>query len=138
VYGLNDINDIEADKANERKGNFLFGAKSSRKLLASVPKKIILITTPFIFFFTFIAGWKMLLLLLFMIAINIAYNFEPFRLKERPPFEICIQVGYVFTAFFSVLLNDTEMIPWPTILYLSFICFSGAYCRGDYGYWTGY
>lgn len=130
VYGLNDFNDIEADEINERKGNFLFGAKYNRNQLASVPKKIALVLSPFVFFFTFIAGWKMLLLLIFMVAINIIYNFEPFRLKERPPFEICIQVGYVFTAFFSVLLNNVEMIPWQTILYLSLFAFQ-AHIAGE-------
>jgi len=53
----------------------------------------------------------MLLLLLFMIAINIIYNFKPFRIKERPPFEIAIQIGYVFTAFFSIVLNNLHMLP---------------------------
>ncbi len=72
----------------------------------------------------------MLLLLLFMIAINIVYNFKPFRIKERPPFEICIQIGYVFTAFFSVALNDLQMLPWQTILYLSLFAFQ-AHIAGE-------
>ena len=72
----------------------------------------------------------MLLLLIFMIAINIVYNFKPFRIKEHPPFEICIQVGYVFTSFFSVLLNDLEMIPWQTILYLTLFAFQ-AHIAGE-------
>ncbi|RMA66336.1 UbiA family prenyltransferase [Ulvibacter antarcticus] len=130
VYGLNDYNDIEADSVNERKGNFLFGAKASKVQLASVPLRIAVLILPFIVYFTIVGGWEMLLLLLFMIAINIAYNFEPFRFKEKPPFEICIQIGYVFTAFFSVLLNDLSMIPWQTIVYLSFFAFQ-AHIAGE-------
>jgi len=38
VYGLNDYNDYKADAVNERKGNFLFGAKSTQLQLASLPK----------------------------------------------------------------------------------------------------
>ena len=39
VYGLNDYNDFEADAINERKGNFLFGAKLSKLQLTAIPKK---------------------------------------------------------------------------------------------------
>lgn len=130
VYGLNDFNDFKSDQVNDRKGNFLFGAKSSRSQLAGLPKKISLVVLPFIIFFTVISGYKMLLLLVFMVVINILYNFKPFRIKERPPFEICIQIGYIFTAFFSVVLNDLNMLPWQTILYLCFFAFQ-AHIAGE-------
>ena len=130
VYGLNDYNDQKADELNERKGNFVFGAKSSIAQLVSVPKKVAIIIAPFIIYFTIISGYKMLLLLLFMIVINVIYNFKPFRIKERPPFEICIQIGYVFTAFFSVLLNDLNQLPWQTILYLTLFAFQ-AHIAGE-------
>jgi 4-hydroxybenzoate polyprenyltransferase len=130
VYGLNDYNDFDADKVNDRKGNFLFGAKSNVLQLAQIPKKTVIILTPFLLYFAVVSGWKMCLLLLFMIAINIVYNFKPFRLKERPPYEICIQIGYVFTAFFSILLNDLEMLPWQTVLYLSLFAFQ-AHIAGE-------
>ncbi len=130
VYGLNDYNDLQADAINERKGNFLFGAKSTKEQLASVPKKIVFIVLPFIVVFTIFSGFKMLLLLVFMIAINIIYNFEPFRIKEKPPFEIIIQIGYVFTALFSILLNDLSMISWQTIIYLCLFAFQ-AHIAGE-------
>ena len=130
VYGLNDYNDKEADDFNERKGNYLFGAKSTRDQLSTIPKKIIIICLPFIIGFTLISGYKMLLLLLFMVVINIIYNFKPFRIKEKPPFEICIQIGYVFTAFFSILLNDLNSLPWQTILYLTLFAFQ-AHIAGE-------
>ena len=130
VYGLNDFNDIEADQINERKGNFLFGARASVQQLASLPKKITLMIIPFLVYFSIYSGLKMLALLSFMIVINIMYNFRPFRFKERPPFEILIQVGYVFVAFFSVVLNDLPMIPWQTITYLSLFAFQ-AHIAGE-------
>ena len=130
VYGLNDLNDFKADQVNNRKGNYLFGAKSTREQLAKLPKKIVFVITPFIIYFTVESGITMLLLLLFMITINWVYNFEPFRIKEKPPFEICIQIGYVFTAFFSVVLNDLTMLPWQTILYLSLFAFQ-AHIAGE-------
>lgn len=130
VYGFNDYNDTYADKLNDRKGNFLFGAKSSKDQLQFVPKKITYIIAPFVFYFSIISGWYMFGLLVFMILINWLYNFKPFRIKERPPFEILIQIGYVFTAFFSVLLNDLSMLPWQTILYLTLFAFQ-AHIAGE-------
>ncbi len=130
VYGLNDYNDLKADAINERKGNFIFGAKSSREQLTSVPKKVALVILPFIIYFTIISGLQMFLLLLLMIVINIIYNFEPFRIKERPPFEICIQIGYVITAYFSITLNNLQELPWQTFLYLSLFAFQ-AHIAGE-------
>ena len=130
VYGLNDFNDVYADALNERKGNYLFGAKSTQQQLAKIPQKVTLILLPFIILFTIVSGVKMFLLLLFMVLVNIIYNFKPFRIKEKPPFEIFIQIGYVFTAFFSVLLNDINQLPWQTILYLTLFAFQ-AHIAGE-------
>jgi len=130
VYGLNDYNDTASDKHNKRKGNFLFGAKASTQHLATVPKKITLILLPFVIFFVIQSGIYMLLLLLVIVGVNIIYNFKPFRIKERPPFEIFIQMGYILTAFFSVLLNDLAMIPWQTISYLALFAFQAHIAGG--------
>lgn len=130
VYGLNDYNDIDADAVNDRKGNFLFGAKASKSQLKGVLTKITILTSVFVIAFTFISGLKMFLLLLFMVVVNILYNFRPFRIKERPPFEILIQVGYVVTVFFSTELNNLETLPWQTLVYLSLFAFQ-AHIAGE-------
>lgn len=130
VYGLNDYNDEQADAVNPRKGNFLFGAKAPRKHLDGLLKKITLIILPFVVIFTYLSGLKMFLLLVFMVVVNIAYNFKPFRIKERPPFEIAIQVGYVSTAFFATELNNLEILPWQTLTYLSLFAFQ-AHIAGE-------
>lgn len=130
VYGLNDYNDISSDKINDRKGNFLFGAKATSAYLDKVPKRIALVSLPFILYFSILCGWQMLCLLSFMIIVNIAYNFPPLRIKERPPFEIIIQFGYVMTVIFSVVLNDLAMIPWQTVVYLTLFAFQ-AHIAGE-------
>lgn len=130
VYGLNDFNDEKADAVNDRKGNFLFGAKAPRKYLDGLLKKITMVILPFVVIFTYLSGLKMLLLLVFMVVVNILYNFKPFRIKERPPFEILIQVGYVTTAFFATELNNLEMLPWQTLAYLSLFAFQ-AHIAGE-------
>ncbi|MGF1558428.1 MAG: UbiA family prenyltransferase [Flavobacteriaceae bacterium] len=130
VYGLNDYNDEKADAVNMRKGNFLFGAKATRRQLDGLLTKITFVIVPFILLFTYLSGLKMLLLLLFMIGVNILYNFEPFRIKERPPFEILIQTGYVATAFFCTELNNLDILPWQTLIYLSLFAFQ-AHIAGE-------
>ncbi len=130
VYGLNDFTDGKADSLNPRKGNYLFGARLKRKQLATVPKNILFVMVPFLLFFTFVGGTEIFVLLLFMIVVNIIFNYKPFRLKERPPFEIFIQIGYVFTALFSILLNDVPMIPWQTFLCLTVFAFQ-AHIAGE-------
>ncbi|WP_339650736.1 UbiA family prenyltransferase [uncultured Maribacter sp.] len=69
-------------------------------------------------------------LLLFMIVVNILYNFKPFRLKERSPFEILIQVGYVVTVFFSTELNYLNSLPWQALVYLCLFAFQ-AHIAGE-------
>lgn len=130
VYGLNDYNDFKADELNSRKGNYLFGAKSSMAQLMKLPRKITFVFIPFVIVFTILSGYKMLLLLIVIVFVNLIYNFKPFRIKERPPFEIFIQVGYVFTAFFSIQLNNLPMLPWQTIVYLSLFAFQ-AHIAGE-------
>jgi len=130
VYGLNDYNDEQADAVNKRKGNFLFGAKAPRKHLNGLLKKIMVVILPFIILFTYLTGLKMFLLLVFMVVVNVLYNFKPFRIKERPPFEILIQIGYVTTAFFATELNNLEILPWQTLTYLSLFAFQ-AHIAGE-------
>jgi 4-hydroxybenzoate polyprenyltransferase len=130
VYGLNDFTDGKADSLNPRKGNYLFGAKLSKEELTNVPWHICCVMVPFLAYFAYVGGVELFILLLFMIVINIIYNYKPFRLKERPPFEILIQVGYVFTALFSIQLNNLEMLPWQTMLYLTLFAFQ-AHIAGE-------
>ncbi|WP_298489174.1 UbiA family prenyltransferase [uncultured Maribacter sp.] len=130
VYGLNDYNDVKADAVNKRKGNFLFGASASKEELKGLLQKIGAVILPFIVWFSVTSGFYMLLLLVFMVLINMAYNFEPFRIKERPPFEIFIQVGYVTTALFSIQLNNLPELPWQTLVYLALFAFQ-AHIAGE-------
>ncbi|MEM0517965.1 UbiA family prenyltransferase [Aequorivita flava] len=123
LYGLNDFTDGKADVLNPRKGNYLFGPKFNKKELEPVFWQITAVILPCVAFFSYLKGREMFLLLLFMIVMNIIYNFKPFRIKRRPPLEILFQVGYLFTALFSILLNDLEMLPWQTFLYLLLFAF---------------
>ncbi|HBL80862.1 MAG TPA: hypothetical protein DDZ79_13580, partial [Aequorivita sp.] len=76
VYGLNDFTDGKADSFNPRKGNYLFGAKLSKKELEPVFWQICAVILPFVALFSYLEGREMFLLLLFMIVVNILYNFN--------------------------------------------------------------
>lgn len=130
VYGLNDYNDRRADRLNQRKGNYLFGARATDAQLQWVPLKVLMFNLPFMVYFSWLRGGTMILLLGFMVLVNIVYNFKPFRIKERPPFEILIQSGYVATALFSVHLNQLAPLPWQTIVYLILFAFQ-AHIAGE-------
>lgn len=129
VYGLNHYNDEQADAVNKRKGNFLFVAQATRKHLEGLLKKITMVILPFVVIFTYLSGLKMFLLLVFMVGVNILYNFKPFRIKERPPFEIHIQVGYVTTVLIATELNNLDLLPWQTLTYLSLFAFQAHIAR---------
>ena len=130
VYSLNDLGDIKADALNKRKGNFLFGAKADKPTLKKAARASSILLAAFMLYFAFVADWKMLVLFALMALFNIIYNFEPLRIKSRPPFELAIQIAYILTAVFSSYLNDVALIPWQAFIYLCFFCFQ-AHLAGE-------
>lgn len=130
VYALNDLGDVEADKYNERKGNFIFGAKAEKKVLQKAAKYASILLFLFTLLFAFISGWKMLVLFGLIVLFNFIYNFNPFRIKSRPPFELAIQIAYILTAYFSSTLNQVDPISWQAFIYLCFFCFQ-AHLAGE-------
>lgn len=130
VYSLNDLGDREADRYNLRKGNFLFGAKASEKELRSAVRIASLLLLAFAVCFSFMRGLEMVLLFAAIVLVNLLYNFEPFRIKSRPPFELLIQVAYILTAVLSASINEVAHIPWQAVVYLSLFCFQ-AHLAGE-------
>ncbi len=124
VYGLNDFTNGKVNSLNPRKGNYLFGAKLTKEEQKNLPWHICLVDIPFLGYFFYVGGADLFVLVLFMFVVNILYNYKPFRLKERPPLDIFLQLGYIFVSLFSVLLNDAEMIPWQTFLAMAILAFS--------------
>ncbi|MGB0371786.1 MAG: UbiA family prenyltransferase [Opitutales bacterium] len=118
VYGWNDIVDREIDQENPRKDSFLFGARGSVAQLKGLWKVILLsqlMTYPIAIYF---GGWKLLVLLLGLVAINAIYNLPKHGLRSRPPWELLCQVGYILVVPFSIWINDTNPLPWQTYAYL--------------------
>lgn len=118
IYGWNDIVDQETDALNPRKDSFLFGAKGSPVQLQNLWKPILIVQLLTIPILTWIGGWKILLLISILLLINTLYNWPQYGLRGIPPFELLCQFGYVLIVPFSMILNDSEMLPWQTYIYL--------------------
>jgi len=117
VYGMNDYVDVKVDKDNDRKGNWFYGAKCTQNELNSVMKATFAInllcmgyftvtsSDPFSSFFVFLAG----------VVINMVYNFEPFHLSSKAPFEYFpVIIGYWTVTLISCCINE---LPLPPVRY---------------------
>ena len=119
VYGWNDIADQKIDQINPRKGNFLFGAKGTPEQLKNLWIPIAITQLTLYPIFVYIAGAKMLLLLLGLVLINGLYNWPKYGLRTNPPWELLCQFGYLLVVPFSMWLNNTPTLPTVTFIYLA-------------------
>jgi len=119
VYAWNDMYDVETDLNNVRKGNFLFGAKATSDQLKVVPKAILLVQVftalPLVILTNFKLAWVFVALALVLAL----YNHPKVSLKDKAPFELTCQIGYLLIIPFSIILNGTIAIPGWTIFYLA-------------------
>lgn len=123
IYGWNDIVDYETDVLNPRKGSFLFGASGTKEELSSLPLYIFIVQLISWPYFIYVAGWPMLVLLLVLLAILVAYNLPKKGLRNTPPLDLVAQIGYLLVVPFSMMVNQTEMIPNLTYFYLLLFAF---------------
>jgi len=113
VYGLNDYTDVELDAKNDRKGNFMYGAKCSREQMRDLPRVIAILNVLPIMVLAFVSGrWMaMAVWLPFAVFVNVAYNVEPLRLSSKGPFELpCVVSGFALVTLLASIVND---LPWP-------------------------
>jgi len=117
VYGLNDYTDVELDAKNNRKGNFMYGARCTVEQLKDVPRMTVILNVVPIIVLALISGqWFALSLWLpTCFAVNIAYNMEPFRLSSKGPFELpCVVAGFAGVTALGSIVNN---IPWAPVGY---------------------
>jgi 4-hydroxybenzoate polyprenyltransferase len=117
LYGWNDIVDFEVDRANPRKGSYLFGARGSIEQLHRLPWRIVVAQIPFLAAFLYLRGWRMLLCLAGMTAAAAVYNWPRYGFKSRPPLEILNQAGYLFVFLLSSWINGVPQLRWPAVLF---------------------
>jgi 4-hydroxybenzoate polyprenyltransferase len=115
VYGLNDYTDVELDAKNDRKGNFMYGAKCSPQQMQALPHLIVLMNVGGIALLAAVTGrWAALTVwLVICFAVNGAYNLPPLCLSSRGPWELpCVVVGFSGVAPLASIVNQ---IGWPPL-----------------------
>ncbi|MEL6178758.1 MAG: UbiA family prenyltransferase, partial [Myxococcota bacterium] len=110
------------DQLNPRKDSWLFGARGTREQLDTLPPVIALAQVPFAIAFVALAGWKMLALMVAIVAVNATYNAKIGGLRGRPPFDLINPMAYLLVLLLAVWLNNTPMLPWATFIYLALFC----------------
>jgi len=115
VYGLNDYTDVELDAKNERKGNFMYGAKCSSEQLKELPRMIVILNVLPIIVLALVSGqWLALAIWLpTCFAVNMAYNVEPLRLSSKGPFELpCVVFGFAGVTALASIVNNLAWAPF--------------------------
>jgi 1,4-dihydroxy-2-naphthoate octaprenyltransferase len=114
VYGLNDYTDVDLDSKNERKGNFMYGAKCTQQQLEDLPLTIVVTNVIGIAVLGLCSGhWGILSLwLIGCFLCNGAYNCEPLRLSSNGPWELpCVAFGFGCVTHLSSIVNDLPGAP---------------------------
>jgi len=117
VYGINDYTDVELDAKNDRKGNFMYGAKCSMKQMEDLPRIIVLLNVLPVIVIACVTGHWMALALWIVICfgVNLAYNVEPLRLSSKGPWELpCVVAGFSGVTTLASIVND---LPWAPVGY---------------------
>lgn len=115
LYGWNDLGDAETDRINPRKDSWLFGARPDAGLRAQLPWIIALVQLPFAVIFVLVAGPKMLLWFVAVLATNFTYNNAQW--KQKPVLDILNQAGYVLIFVLASWLCGIEQLSTPVIIF---------------------
>jgi 4-hydroxybenzoate polyprenyltransferase len=115
LYGWNDLGDAETDRINPRKDSWLFGARPDATLRSQLPWIIAFIQLPFVVAFVLIAGPKMLVWFVAVLATNFTYNNAGW--KRRPILDVLNQAGYVLIFVLASWLCGIEQLSTPVIVF---------------------
>ena len=122
VYGWNDYVDHDIDAANQRKGNFLFGARGTVPQLTRVMRAIPIVIVLHAAVSVWLAGWWMVAVFTLIVFSTATYNLPWVRFRGRPPLDLINALGYLTLIWFSMELNDTPRVPIETWIYLAMFC----------------
>jgi len=127
VYGWNDTMDAATDAINPRKDSYLFGARPNAAERARLPRLVVgvgVVSSGLLISATWQNGsarsaLELTLVLGAVALVNWLYNNAAGGLKQRPPWELLAQAGYLLVVPISCLLNELPLPRWPAWLYLS-------------------
>jgi 4-hydroxybenzoate polyprenyltransferase len=117
IYGWNDAGDFENDRANPRKGTFLFGARPNAAQIAALPRWIAIAQIPFILVFGFLLGARSLGWWATLVAATAVYNAPRVGTKGWPIVDLLNQTAYLLVFVLSSWLNGVPQLPWFTFLF---------------------
>ena len=115
VYGMNDLMDEDADYDNPRKGNFVYGAKTTRSQRQGLPMWIGLVNIVYLVALGLLTGDLLYVMAWFVCAlcVNYLYNYPPFQLSRKCPWEIpCMIAGHFLIPLLACRINR---IPFPSL-----------------------
>ena len=115
VYGMNDLVDEDVDMQNPRKGNLIYGAKTSRAQRSGLPLAIFVSNVLPLGLLSCLTQQSTYLFIWFCVAIfvNYLYNNKPFQLSRRCPFELpTMIVGHFLIPLFACQINA---LPYPSV-----------------------
>lgn len=117
IYGWNDVGDVEDDKFNTRKGNFLFGARGTREQLRRLPWVILVVHFACGAFMTWRYGTHVLWWYLALGVATALYNWPRFGFKRWPVLDLLNQAGYLLVFDIGTLINSAPSTHWTTMLF---------------------
>ena len=125
VYGMNDTVDEDVDKANPRKGNYVYGANLSRQNLRLLPKYIAIVNV-FVLVIICLCDNELTPYLIkwfaCAVAINYVYNNKPFQLSRKCPFEVPAMIlGHFLIPHLSCRMNSLPLPSWESWVFHSFL-----------------
>lgn len=111
---MNDVVDEDVDQNNPRKGNFIYGAKTTKKDRRNLPQLMILINAFPLVTIAYLSGKSAEILVWFVCAfvVNFAYNNKPFQLSRKCPYEVpTMIVGHFLIPILACSINGLEFPP---------------------------
>jgi 4-hydroxybenzoate polyprenyltransferase len=118
VYGLDDLADREADRANPRKGGWWLGARGSDEQLRSLPLAIGVVAAVGVSAITLAGGVQLLLVFAALALVLFACDHPTRGVRGRPPLQLACPVGYLLVVPIAIDLVGAPALPWPTFVYL--------------------
>ena len=115
VYGMNDMVDQDVDMPNPRKGNYIYGAKTTKRDRSGLPQVIAAINLVPLGLIGLFFGSLEFVLAWFLVAVgvNYVYNNKPFQLSRKCPFEVpTMIVGHFLIPVLSCHINQ---VPTPPV-----------------------
>ncbi len=117
IYGWNDIGDVEDDRFNTRKGNFLFGARGTREQLRRLAWIIVAVHLGCGAFMTWRYGAHVLWWYVALSMATAIYNWPRLGFKRWPVLDVLNQAGYLLVFDIATTINGVPATHWTTMLF---------------------